>query len=596
MPTKLAQLGYRRFDYQGRGSRAAGLALAPNVIWLRGPWPGYEPSVSSSEATQGSALDCAGLMDRDGFLTQQNGFAKLASATLPLGGTSPPDVGSEEPVVCIAEGRDSTTQAVQRYVITADTAGNGRGHFYELISGVWTEQAFNNTSGGNAFTGDASDPASTLADSAHFTAANYTVFASGEQNNLLRFPGLTVADEYEQLAGLGALTNLGANSICSAEERLLAFGTNEGSTYYPTRFRWTSKGASGSFDPTSTGAGFAEVAELGGEAAAIRPIGPKIALYTTTGGMLVRRTGITTDAFAKDYQFPGRGLLSTHSVCDVGNGIHFGLFTDGWFMLRYDGVWEERGKVGSGSHKWRREFYGTLDWENRARIITRYDENDHIVYIAFPQAGTSGNGPSVVWLYDTISDTCWPAPDWTKKPNCFGTIIEEASAGYTWATVPGTWSGGSGSWASFDSTTGQRRVHHGTADGYVYYHHPALVEQDNVLPTYRYTTHYFSGEQPNKFRRVEAIHVNYNRVQADNGADPTPITLTYSNENGTSETGSILQTSGTVNTIQTDFASPGVVSGVSHKVSLSGTAPVKITGVGIQVAGDSGSLRKEGST
>lgn len=602
MSTKLAQIGYRRGDPNGQVSRAASTQLGSQVKWLRGPWPGFEPDLNPAQVTPGAALETISMIDREGTLTHQNGFTRVGTAELPLGDTSPPAIAADaEPVVCIAEGRTKATQAVRRYAITSDTAANGRGHFYELVAGVWTHRTFNNTSGGNAYTGAAGDPAATLCDSAHYVTADYTVFAGGQGNLLYRFPGLTITTEYEALAGLGSLTSLAANSVLFSEERLHVFGTTEGVTFYPTRWRWTSKGASGQFDPTLTGAGFVEVGELGGEGLAIRNIGTKIALYTTQGVQFARRTAQTTDPFAKDYTCYDRGLLSTGSIVNVGSGVHFGIFTDGWFLLRYDGVWEERGLTDKGFHKWQREFYGTLDWDNKRRITCAFDENNSWVYIAFPQAGNSSNGPSMVWVYDVLHDTCWPAPNWQYKPNIFGVLTEESAVGATWGSLTSAWSSYSASWGSYESQTGQRRVLHGTGGqpgdtgaGLVFVHSPAEIEQDGVLPNYSYKAHYFTGSQSDKYSKLDALHVQYTRLQADNGAEPTPISLAIENENNRLKVGTVSHTKGSPNTQQVDFASPGAVSGVQHRFTVSGTAPVKLGGIGIQLQTTISSDRKEG--
>lgn len=592
-PTKLGQIGYRRFDHQNKGSRAAGAGLTPSVNWLRGPWPGYEPDMSATQATPGAAKEVISMMDREGVLTQQNGFARVDSTRLPLGDTTPPAV-TGEPVIGIFEGHTKSTQAIRRYFVTGNTAGGGYGHLYELASGVWTYRAFSGVAADNIDT-DA-DIASTLFDGAHYTAADYTVFASGQVNPLYRMPRVGNANEFEILGGLGSIGTLGANSVVSSEERLHAFGTYEAGSYKPTTWRWTSKGANGQFDPTLTGAGFVDISELGGEALAIRNIGTKIALYTTKGVQFARRTSQTTDPFAKDYTTYERGLLSTNSIVNIGGGVHFGLFTDGWFMLRYDGMWEERGMNDKGYHKWRREFYGTLDWTNRKRIVAEYDENDHLVYIGFPQTGATGNGPSMVWVYDIMRDTCWPAPNWQFKPNIFRSITEEARVGALWSDFSTTpWANGSGSWGSYEAQTGQRRIMHGTDAGLVFYHHPALVTQDSLLPGYLYKTHYFYGAQLDQFKQAEAIHINYTRLTNSLGGEPSPVSVSLENNNGVLRTGSIKQTQGADATEQVDFVSPGIVSGTALRFTLSGATPVKISGVAVQIQGTSGEVRKEDS-
>ena len=595
MPTKLGNFLYRRFDPQGNASRAKGLSLgSPKTAWLRGPWPGWEPDLEPSQASPGAASDCANLIDHDGILSQQNGYEKVGSATLPLGGTSPPDIGSEEPVVCIQEGRTASTQAIRRYAMTSDTSANGRGHFYELSSGSWAEVQFDaNGTGLNAFTGDSSDPASTLVDAVHFPVGDYTIFGSGGANPLYRFPGLGTPTKYEPLTNLGSLSSLRANSVCQSEERIHAFGTTEGGTYYPARWRWTSKGANAQFDPSQTGAGFADLNEFGGEGLAVRNIGPKVALYLTNGVLFAKRTGTTSDPFQKDYADYSRGLLSTRSVVDLGNGVHFGLFTDGWFLLSYDGRWEEKGTTDKGYHKWHSEFYSTLDWANRKRVTIDYDPGERVVYIAFPQAGATGNAPSTVWLYSLQTDTLWPAPDYAKLPNIFGHYTEETNAGYAWSAMTAAWAATPGSWGSYETQVGRLRVQYGTGDGYIYTHRPDLVTRDGVLPTYRYRSHFFSGGRPDLHKRFDTIHLNYTRVQG-NGVDPTPITGRLENENGTSQTEIIEQTLGEPGTVQTDFVS-GAVSGLAHRFTLSGQAPVKINGIGLQIYEEEAEGRKEGA-
>lgn len=594
-PTKIAQIGYRRFDYQGRGSRASGGTLAPAVGWLRGPWGGYQPGLDPSQADANAAKTCLNLIDREGILTHMNGWDKVNSAKLPLGDAALPSA-TPEPVVGIFEGRTNLTQAVRRYAVTSDTTAGG-GHFFELVSSVWTERTY--TGAGTAFTGDSSDASATLVDAAHFAVGDYTVFVSGQGNAIYRFPNAGATNNYEALASLGALTSLRAQSCCVSDERIHVFGTTEGGTYFPARWRWTSKGANGAFDPSATGSGFADLNEFGGEAVAVRPIGPKIALYLNNGTMLARRTGITTDPFARDYTFYGRGLLGTKSVVDLGDGTHFGLFTDGWFRFSYNGQWEQRGLTDKNYYKWRQEFYNTLNWAQRKRVVCEYDENDHWVYIAFPTAGSGTNGPTEVWIYDLMRDTVWPMTTLgTQTPNVFGKWTEEVVAGATWGGSTGTWGGTSGSWGSLEGQVGRKRIVHGTGTatdvgGMIYQHLPSLVTRDGSLPTYLYSLVPFSGDRPDLFKNLRGVYVNYTRVLG-NGADPTPISIVATSDSGKTFSGQIDHTKGPDRSQQEDFVS-GSLSAQTHEVSVSGTAPVKIGGIAIAVVGSTGGVRKEGS-
>lgn len=595
-PTKVAQFGYRRFDDRGRGSRAAGSSSAPATGWLRGPWAGFTPDLDPSQAEPSAASNCTNLIDREGVLTHMNGWEKVGSATSPLGDAALPSA-TPEPVIGIVEGRTKATQAVRRYVLTADDGSAG--HFFELVSGTWTERALTATH--TAIAGASGDASATLVDAAHFAIGDYTIFALGQGNGIIRFPGVGAVNTYEQLVGLGSLTSLTAQSCCSADERMHVFGTTEGGTYYPARWRWSSKGASGAFDPSLTGAGFADLNEFGGQAIAVRPIGfNKMVLYLNNGTLIARRTGITTDPFAKDVTTYGRGLLGTKTVVDLNDGTHFGLFTDGWFRLGANGQWEERGVTDKGYHKWRREFYSNLDWANRSRIVCEYDENDHWVYISWPRAGSAGAGPTDTWIYDVRRDTCWPLTTLgTDTPNCYGKWTEEASAGATWGSMTTTWAGTSGSWGSFESQVGQKRIVHGTGTstdtgGYVYQHLPSLVTRNGSLPTYNYEFVPFSGERPDRFKSLKGIYVNYTRVTGAGGADPTPISVVATSDSGATFSGEIDHTKGLDRTQQEDFVT-GTITAQTHEFAVSGTAPVKIGGVGISVLGSSGEVRKEGA-
>lgn len=605
-PTKLGNFGYRRFDYRGQGSRSLGAQRgSPQVAWLHGPWPGWEPDIDDSSADAGAAALCSNVIDREGVLTHQNGFSRIDSTRLPLGDTTPPAIAADaEPVVGLFQGITNATQAYRRYALTADTSGNGRGHFYELVSGVWTHRAFGGgggTPGGEAYTGE-SDPGATLADFAHFGAGDYTVFSSGAKGRglaagsyLYRFPGVAAATDYELLPNVGVVT-LDANSLLSSEERIHAFGTTENGTYFPGRWAWTSKGANAQFDRTVTGAGFADLNEFGGEGLCVRNIGPKIALYLDTGVQFARRTGQATDPFAKDYAVYGRGLLGTHALCEVGENVHFGIFTDGWFLLNSAGQWEERGKAQrSGYKKWHREFYGTLDWSNRKRIICQYDAVSRWIYIGFPQAGVAGNAPSTVWIYDLDLDTVWPAPDYANMPNSFGTYTEETVAGLRWSDITTPWTGTPGSWASYESQVGTRRLIHGTELGLVMIHSPSVVVRDGILPTCSYRLKHLAGTRPDQFRKVDAAYVEYTSLAGVGGLTPAPLSLAYQSESGKLVSGTVSHAKGLANTKQIDFVS-GAVSGLNHNLTVSGQAPLKISGLGLQVYEEGTEVRKDGAT
>jgi hypothetical protein len=602
--TKLGQTGYRRFENQtGTVSRSKGATVGePVVSWVRGPWPGFQPDLDPSAADAGAASSCSNLLDVNGTLTQQQGFARVDSAHLPLGDTTPPSsTGEAEPVVGIFEGRTNSTQVVRKYALTADSGADGSGffgHLYELASGVWTHRPCQTAA--ESYKGVAGDPAGTLADAAHFAAGDFTVFCGGVGGNLVsRFPGATSSANYEKLLNLGAVTTLGAQSVCASEERILVLNTLEGGTVFPGRLRWTTKGANAKFDPAQTGAGFADFNDFGSEGLAVRNIGPKIALYFVTGVQFIRRTGNTTDPFTKDYSTYERGLLGTHSVCSVGNWRHFGIFNDGWFFLDYNGNWTEVGLRQDGYRKWFNEFYNSLSWDNRKRITCEYEPSQKLIYIGWPQAGStavSGTsfGPTTVWIYDIKTDSVWPALDWPTQPNIIKAITEETASGTTWDAMTTTWDTTSDSWDSFGPRIGFKRLIHGTGGavgstnvGLVLQHSPLLRTRDNALPNYTYQMAQFDGGSTEKLKTVQRVYLSYTHQTS-----PTNINVNYMGNNGSLATGAVKQTKGAIGSKQVDFVS-GQLTAHQISVGISGTVPVAVDGFGIALEPSEMTARRE---
>ena len=202
-----------------------------------------------------------------------------------------------------------------------------------------------------------------------------------------------------------------------------------------------------------------------------------------------------------------RGVLGTHAVTDIGSNTHFGIFTDGWWLLDSSGRWREAGVGEVGGvpvEKWKKDFYSNLYFNNRHRLQVEYRHETRQVYIAYPKLDSGYEDPAVagaeditdVWIYDIDTDRVFKE----KYPvTCWGNYTTQITSGLIWSGAGAIfWSDvGLGSWAAQGSTFGVRALVHGTLEGYVELHDPSLITRDQrqtapvvvTSPTYNYVTH-----------------------------------------------------------------------------------------------------------
>jgi hypothetical protein len=174
-----------------------------------------------------------------------------------------------------------------------------------------------------------------------------------------------------------------------------------------------------------------------------------------------------------------RGLLSTHAITPIGRNVHFGIFTDGWWLLDQSGRWQELGIVnieGKVVPKWRQTFYDDLPVGQRHRLFVYYDQPNNLIYIVKPTR--TNPDPREVWIYDPTSDRVFIE---NYPVVCFGSITPLTVAGIPIDSLVGTIDAQVGTIDSFGPVVGfpKARVH-GDQTGFVYQHRREVAGFDSA--------------------------------------------------------------------------------------------------------------------
>jgi hypothetical protein len=216
--------------------------------------------------------------------------------------------------------------------------------------------------------------------------------------------GADYADgDYEDL-NTDTWTTFGCRSLDAWGDRMNFFNVVENGVRRRQRLRWS---AIGNPDPDTAndGSGAVDLDGFQGDGLRVLGLGNVLACYLEDGVAFARRTGQSQSPYSVQTVTAERGLLSTHSVVDLGGGTHFGLFTDGWFFLNENGQFTEAGiSQGGGvrSPKWRRTFFNRIDIDQRSRIDMVYDAENQWVHMTLPLDGAADN--EAVWTYDIPGD------------------------------------------------------------------------------------------------------------------------------------------------------------------------------------------------
>jgi len=474
------------------------------------PWAGYVPDINPQLLDQRAFVQVRGLLPAGEKLTAPPGWQAFEEATrpLPLGGVSH-TWGSDPGQPIMAMGRLALLagQAEENLAVTCDDGTTDGTLFRYGTAGKWEEVA--------------ADSTAVVTDSTNvMQSCVYPLVATGTGKRGIFIWTTGVGSNchiwyYPDAAGKYALwpTPSGnpydydpfqARSVCSNMERVYFGGTSENNVACPSRVRWTipswttmSADNMGAIDKVGMGA--IDFTEFKGQLVKVLPLSNDggVACYFEDGVGILENTWQVAAPHRKRVATRLRGLLGDNAIVDLGGGLHFGLFTDGWFF--FDGTnWKEAGTLQQGDmtlHKWITTFFSLLRMSSANRIALGYDQRLRHIHISFPTG--RGDDPDTYWIYDLRGDRVWPQSNtayingnWAiSAPNCFEEYRQITSGGYTWATLPGSWASlGSNPWGSFDADLGQLRLCHGTVGGRVWQHEPAIYTRGGQPPQWTMRT------------------------------------------------------------------------------------------------------------
>jgi hypothetical protein len=370
-----------------------------------------------------------------------------------------------------------------------------------------------------------------------------------------------------------------ARSVETWGDRINFLNTTENGIEFRQRLRRT---AIGNADPdtANNGTGFIDFEQFSGDGLRVESLGDLLACYFEDGMAVVRRSGNPSAPYHVQEINDERGLLSTHSLVNIGDGTHFGLFTDGWYFVNANGQFREAGMAnlnGSLSAKWRRTFFRRLDLNKRSRISMQYDSVNSWIYITLPLDNASEN--SDVWIYDIDGDRVFPN-SWAVT--CFGHSNVQVSTAVTIGELdgvgdhPGPNIGDlTGSIGSFGASYGVKSVLHGTSVGEVFTHDAEISAQDGTEPSYSYQTHYATPGDPRTVNSIREVFLEHLKKA---GMSNPVVKITGSPSDG-GQLVTLDASAGTADDIVT------IYNGMTHSSDLvsfqiSGTGPIWIRRMG----------------
>lgn len=389
-------------------------------------------------------------------------------------------------------------------------------------------------------------------------------------------PGVTDSQQngdYEQLHSLaGGSAGLGdfiARSVELWGDRVNFFNTSENGVRYPRRLRRTAIGNADP-DPANDGSGAIDLEGFSGEGLRVESLGSVLACYMEDGVAFIRRTGQSASPYIVQEVTNTRGLLSTHSLCNLGGGIHFGLFTDGWFYLTENGEFREVGLAnvdGVSTHKWMDTFFNRLNMNLRARIDVRYDHRNRWIWMTLPLDEETENNE--VWVYDMQGDRLFTRAISATK---FGATNVQLRAAQTVDSLSGSIDDLLGSVDSYGAAFGVTQMIHGSRTGHVYVHDKDSHLEVNVIsgalqsPGWDYTTVLTGHDYPQELKSAREVFVEsyvYSQLS---------FTSTLQDESGRTSSVSLVPSASDVGSVAT-LVGAHRFAGAQLQHTLSGNAP-----------------------
>lgn len=354
------------------------------------------------------------------------------------------------------------------------------------------------------------------------------------------FPSGTGLHTFEDLTEDGDFEPFFAKSCEVFNNRVYFLNTSENGTRRRQRLRRTPPFTADP-DNSQVGSGALDLKDFSGDGLRCERLGVVLVCYFEDGVAFIRSTGNYTAPDAVQTISTSRGLVSTHSVVNLGNDLHFGIFNDGWFELDPSGRFNEVGIGdigGSRIGKWKQTFYNLLakDPDKRGRLYCTYNPEADQVHISTPTDGTDEN--SVVWVYDRQSDRVWVD---TYEALCFGLYNRQLTGATTYDSTTKTYTSiAPATYASLEAQFGVQAFSHGTSNGYIFQHDPDLINREKEAvtgsdaPAWSYKTHPMAGDSPRNLLVMDRFlleHIgldNTNRVTvivAGDGGSGSEVTF-----------------------------------------------------------------------
>ena len=427
---------------------------------------------------------------------------------------------------------------------------------------------------------------------------------------------------YERLDDTGGatFTKFMARTAAYWNGRMYFLNTNEdvggGNVFHRRRIRRTAIGDASEF--AAAGSGARDIREFEKDGVRLEPLGEVLACYFEDGVGFLRATHNASNPDEWETITQERGLLSTHGVVDVGNNVHFGVFTDGWYFLSANGEWSKVGQIpidGTPLDRWQTTFYRNLDWNNRHRIQVKYAKKTNEILIAYPR----NDGVEQVWIYDINTDRVW-IDDYPVT--CFGAYTQNLRAeliakdlengdevplgweSFFTAIDPALVSAADPALFTRDvlasemtiaaSLTGNIKgldqIVHGNRVGLVYIHHDSLTfrgsdtipGRTSVEPTFLFETGLRNIEAASKWLTVDRIKTEFVNYQPVNVGNSDAILTVYCNASETSQSFTMDLDKGVANSIHSDWGWFRFTS-VAPGFRVSGTSPVAIRALTLNI-------------
>jgi hypothetical protein len=514
------------------------------------PWEGYCPDTSPiiSKLNQFAAI--TGLVPFHGQLTVDAGFIRFedsAAVDMPFGGEEAaagvntpllpatagtdyvmPVVGVAEYVrqdqtpdrfwVCAMTGLSTTTIDNGAPFTPPDTSEVGFLHARDPNTSQWANVPF-----GGVGT-EAAPVRENLYDFAFYRFGGTGISGSTTPPGLMFMCNIDKQDEvytWDLGAGGGPPGQydrysqfIGADFFAASCEvafgRVVFLNTKEGTSDFPYRMRFTDVNA---VVPSLTlqGSGFIDWSDFAGEGLRVLSIADRLACYFEDGVGIAHRTFDSLTPFLPQYIVKTRGLIAPMAVCKVSEDMHFGIFTDGWYLMDADGGFNQLGLNEFNSEKWKDTFYTLLRYESRRKTTVSYDFYYHRVRIAFPvEDATEDDGDHMeVWVYDLATDSVWP--DNRYEATCWAHTDFPIDLGLTWAQSAsiGTWADAAGRWLDYQSSFGDRVPIHGDKYGRVMVHDKSLTQYDGEDRPWDLTTKKVEIGDPIEMTMVDEVRMSH---------------------------------------------------------------------------------------